>query len=1111
MVNESGGTGAEASHAAGAPTRSRELLPAVGTRRRMLFLSLFIVVFSLFSLGMWGWRSFEAVKAQVKTSLVATAVQASLPIDGFLRDMRSALAVEVERTPRNGERSFDHLRFVVQSNANLQSIVEIDVDGRQTVVAGPLLEIPPEFVVSAIAEWRATGEPALISAFQVDGVPYAGMVHAPPQTPGDPKDLLAIVFEIEQVFTGLRRLTVPEGSTVVLVRPNGSIWLEWQADGGRASPAGFGKLVAAAVAAHAGGETAAFPIVHIGGRTSTYAAKADLDHAPLVLAASFRDSYFFARWRAEQMLPLLLGAIAWLMAVVVVAAVGRSIVRESERREAAVLALARSEQRFRDYSDSASDWLWEMGPDLRFRFLSKSSVWERLGLQPESLIGCSLEEIAAGDGGGDAARRYEAATKARDPFRNLTFELRNGGSETRFIQISGKPVFGAPVPGEDREFLGYRGTGGDITTEVAADARAQRAQNQLSDAIEAINDGFALYDAEHRLVLANERYRQIFPEFASIVKPGMHYGDYLWAQVRAGHTPEGLDPEEWIAGILASTRKTGRPRERQMQGGRWYLSSNHATREGGFVGIRTDISDLKRHELNLRENEARLRSVIANAPIAIWATDLEGVFTFMDGKGLEGVGMRPNELVGQSALAFFRDNETIIDNMTRALAGEALSGPIEVADVPFDAWFTPLRDESGRVTGVLGTAVDVKERQAAAEALRRSEELFRSLIENAIDIITVVQPDGTISYQSPSIKDVLGVRADDIIGRSIFDFIHPEDLPVAREAFARGRETPGPTESVEIRLQRRDGSWRNLEAFGRPIGGPAPEAPLVINARDVTVQRRAEDALLAAKEAAELANRAKSEFLANMSHELRTPLNAVIGFSDLLLSRHAGELNDKQDEYLNDIRGSGRHLLALINDILDLSKIEAGKVELHEEIFALDDLTETTARLVKERVREAGLRLSLDVQRRLPDLCADKRMIKQILLNLLSNAIKFTRPGGEVSLTVRLTDAGGMEFTVADTGIGMTERDIETAMAVFGQVEGALSRRHDGTGLGLPLVKSLAELHGGRLRIDSTPGQGTAVHVWFPPTRLATAAVAANRISAAKSGIRSGGIAFGDH
>ncbi|MCH8110560.1 MAG: PAS domain S-box protein [Proteobacteria bacterium] len=1063
----------------------------------MLFLSLFIVVFSLFSLGMWGWRSFEAVKAQVKTSLVATAVQAALPIDGFLRDMRAALTVEVERTPRNGERSPDHLRFVVQSNANLQSIVEIDDERRQTVVAGPPLRIPRDLLLSAITEWRATGEPALISAFQIGAVPYAGMVQAPPQKPGDPHDTLAIVFEIGQVFAGLERLTVPHGSTVVLVRPDASIWLEWQAKGGGVSPAGFGELVATAIAAHANGSAADVPIVHIGGRTSTYAAKAELDHAPLILAASFRDSYFFARWRAEQMLPLLLGAIAWLIAVVIVAVVGRSIVRESERRETAVLALARSEQRFRDYSDSASDWLWEMGPDLRYRFLSKSSVWERLGLQPETLIGRSLEEISAGDSGGDSAQRYKEATKAREPFRNLTFELRDGGSGSRFIQVSGKPVFGEPVSSEDREFLGYRGTGGDITAEVEADARAQRAQNQLADAIDAINDGFALYDAEHRLVLANERYRQIFPEFASIVKPGMHYEDYLQAQVRAGHTPEGQDPEEWIAGILASTRKTSPPRERRIRDGRWYLSSNHATRDGGFVGIRTDITELKRHEQKLRENEARLRSVIANAPIAIWATDLEGVFTFMDGKGLEGVGMRPNELVGQSALSLFRDNEAIIDNMTRALAGEALSGPIEVAGVPFDAWFTPLRDESGRVTGVLGTAVDVKERQAAAEALRRSEELFRSLIENAIDIITVVQPDGTISYQSPSIKDVLGVEAAEIIGRSIFDFIHPEDLPVAREAFARGREIPGPMESVGIRLQRRDGSWRNLEAFGRPIGGPDPEAPLVINARDVTEQRRAEDALLAAKEAAELANRAKSEFLANMSHELRTPLNAVIGFSDLLLSGHAGEINDKQDEYLRDICGSGRHLLALINDILDLSKIEAGKVELREEIFALDEVTENAARLVKERIREAGLSLNLDVQQRLPDFCADKRMIKQILLNLLSNAIKFTKPGGEVSLTVRLGRAGGMEFSVADTGIGMTEREIETAMAVFGQVEGSLSRRHEGTGLGLPLVKSQAELHGGSLQIDSTPGQGTTVHIWFPPTRLAHAGAAASRISAA--------------
>ena len=1096
MINERGETAGVASRFAINSERSQELRPAAGPRRSMLFLSFFIVVFSLLSLGLWAWRSFEAVKVQVKTSLVATAVQAAIPIDEFLHDMRSALAVEVERTPVNGERDPGHLRFVVQSNANLRSIIEVDADRRQTVVAGHALKIPREFLISAIAERTVTGEPALIPAFEVDGVSYAGMVQAPPQAPGDPHDVLAIVFEVGQIFRGLEKLTVPNGSTVVLVRPVGSIWLEWESGGGETSPAGFGDLVATAVAVNGIGAAEDLPIVHVGVSNGSYAAKAAFAHAPLVLAASFQDSYFFARWRAEQMGPLLLGAVAWLIAVTIFLAVGRSIVRESERREAAVLALARSEQRFRDYSESASDWLWEMGADLRFRFLSKSSVWEALGLRPQTLIGRSLEELSASEAGDDAAQRYAAATTAREPFRNLVFELRNGSSERRFIQVSGKPVFGEPVPGRDPEFLGYRGTGGDITAEVEADVRAQRAQSQLTDAIDAINDGFALYDADHRLVLANERYRQIFPEFAAIVIPGMRYEDYLQEQVRAGHTPEGSNPEEWITSIRESARQTGRPRERRIPDGRWFLSSNHVTRDGGFVGIRTDITGLKRHEQKLRENEARLRSIVANAPIAIWATDTDGVFTFMDGKGLESIGVEPNELVGRSATFLFRENHDIVEKMTRAIAGEALSGPIEVAGVPFDAWFTPLRDESGRVTGVLGTAVDVKERQAAAEALQLSEELFRSLIENAIDIITVVQPDGTVSYQSPSIKDVLGMKADEVIGRSIFDFVHPEDLTSSSDAFKLGREVPGPMQSVELRLQRQDGSWRNLEAFGRPIGGPGPNAPLVINARDVTEQRRAEDALLAAKEAAEFANRAKSEFLANMSHELRTPLNAVIGFSELLLSKHVGEVNDKQEEYLSDIRGSGRHLLSLINDILDLSKIEAGKVELHEENFAPEEVSEIATRLVKERVREARLNLSAEVQQSMPELRADKRMLKQILLNLLSNSIKFTEPGGNVSLTVRVADGGGMAFKVADTGIGMTEIEIETAMSVFGQVEGSLSRSHDGTGLGLPLVRSLAELHGGSMRIESTPGQGTAVHVWFPPNRLVPVGATALRIPA---------------
>jgi signal transduction histidine kinase len=234
--------------------------------------------------------------------------------------------------------------------------------------------------------------------------------------------------------------------------------------------------------------------------------------------------------------------------------------------------------------------------------------------------------------------------------------------------------------------------------------------------------------------------------------------------------------------------------------------------------------------------------------------------------------------------------------------------------------------------------------------------------------------------------------------------------------------------------------------------------------------------------AAILASQAKSEFLANMSHELRTPLNAVIGFSEMLAAGYFGALNEKQKERVLDINLCGTHLLQLISDILEFSKGEAGKLELYEEDMDVRRAVEESARIVAERAKAKHIALNVDLAEPLPLLHADKRKVRQILLNLLSNAIKFTPPHGTVTVAVRITPQGQMQFAVTDTGIGIAEEDIPTALAVFGQVH--RSQSHEGTGLGLPLCKMFAELHGGMLQLSSVVGEGTTVRVIFPESRV---------------------------
>ncbi|HEY2836046.1 MAG TPA: ATP-binding protein [Rhizomicrobium sp.] len=382
--------------------------------------------------------------------------------------------------------------------------------------------------------------------------------------------------------------------------------------------------------------------------------------------------------------------------------------------------------------------------------------------------------------------------------------------------------------------------------------------------------------------------------------------------------------------------------------------------------------------------------------------------------------------------------------------------------------------------GLIAAAAQEKKR-AADRAAEEGLAMYQLLADNAVDLITRHAPDGRVRFASPAARALLGQAPSDLEGQMLSALAHPDDVPLLETAFLESayfnRES-----AAEIRL-RRAGShhvWSEIRC--RPVG-PRPKgqpAEIVAVTRDISERKEQERALIEARDAAMSASRAKSTFLANMSHELRTPLNAIIGFSELMTREIFGPLgNGRYQEYAKLIHDSGGHLLDLINGVLDMSKIEAGKFELYEEIFELEDIVSSSLRFVRLAAERSGVELTSEIARDTTQIFADRRAIKQILVNLLSNGIKFTPKGGEVRLSTRLMEKG-VEIKVADTGIGISKADIERLGKPFEQAEGAMTRGKEGTGLGLALVKSLAAMHGGEAILESVLGSGTTVALRLP-------------------------------
>ncbi|WP_281017323.1 PAS-domain containing protein [Minwuia sp. IMCC3077] len=744
------------------------------------------------------------------------------------------------------------------------------------------------------------------------------------------------------------------------------------------------------------------------------------------------------------------------------------------------------ERRMADFLEIAKDWFWETDAAHRFIFISKR-FQDLTGIDVDLFLGNTRAEMAS-DPNAPEFLAHLADLAAHRTFSDYVY----GGEtprEFRWFQISGRPVFG-----DDGSFLGYRGTGSDITQGVVDRGRARDAEGLLEGALESINEGFVLYGSDDCIRMYNKVFQQAFDPNEEKLRIGISFKDWIGWLIESGE----IDTSASGATYNMEERHKGHRRGRYegevaFRDGRCYRISENEISGAGIVGVYTDISARKHRELERQRQSKMLTSVFEKLHNGVCVGDADFVVSNVNQRFVELMGL-PSEFFAvrrtiADILDHFRSDPAygqVLPEMERRYQMSRSGVAFRYQRTRPDGIHLEISSDPLPDGGLLFSVNDMTPWQRMNETLREREERYRHLVERSPDAI-LVHHRGQIRYANASAVSMFRARSrEHLLFQEVSQLVAPRDLPKlkerSRQMLAEG--VGSARGGMIFKCRRLDGESFEMEIESSivPFEGQ-PMAQVVI--RDVTERRQAERALHMAKEQAEMANRAKSEFLANMSHELRTPLNAIIGFSEIMRDEMYGNIGNKQyAEYISDIHHSGTHLLSVINDILDLSKAESGHLELREQEVDLPLLLDSALRIARTRDGSDGLTIvNLAAERDVPEVMADSRLIKQIFINLLSNAIKFTQPGGQITIDIRLVP-DGLELTVADTGIGVASDQQERVFEPFVQGETGLSRRFEGTGLGLSLSRSLAQLHGGTLRLESVPGVGTTAVLWLPAARI---------------------------
>ena len=747
-------------------------------------------------------------------------------------------------------------------------------------------------------------------------------------------------------------------------------------------------------------------------------------------------------------------------------------------------------------------FVWQMDPDGSFT-LGSEEFAAAMGAQTMALVGRPWNDIAR-DLALDPERRVEQAIASRDTWSGIIVQWPIDGLLERVpVELSGLPVFD-----RDRQFRGYRGFGvcrdvarlealdrpgvlPPLATAPPSNDPVGRQQVGATRRADAANQSAGPANESRPQLTLVPAAKNVVPFRAIGPSTGEKRGPISPVErpVLIGKAPDPPEAPD-CPRPAPMTQEPSAPKESRRrdlttgeQGAAPPLTPESLLIPSAFAPQVTapplapplacagpTLDRLPMAVVVYRGNQL----IYANRTLLDWTgyADLEAIEA---GRGLEGLFVEPNP----ASPAKLRDSGQALAIATRSGEGLAVEARL----------FTVGWDGASASMLVLIRAPGEERLKASDRSMRelqtQAREL-RSILDTATDGVVVVERDGRIESLNCSAEALFGYEADELTGRPFVDLFAPESHRAALD-YLDGLALNGVASVLNdgrevIGRVRQGGLIPLFMTMGRIAEGTEKFCAVF---RDITQWKRAEEDLLNAKRQAERASLAKSDFLAKISHEIRTPLNAIIGFSEVMMDESFGPIGtERYREYLRDIHASGGHLISLINDLLDLSKIEAGKLDLTFTSVNLNELVRQCVAMMQPQANQQRIIIRTSLSPTLPCVVVDARSIRQIVLNLLSNSIKFTTAGGQVIVSTALTERGEAVLRVRDTGIGMSEKEIETALEPFRQLATSARWGSGGTGLGLPLTKALAEANRATFSIKSAVNAGTLVEITFPSTRV---------------------------